>query len=146
MRSSPWSGYYYVIPPFGRRPNHEFAEPGWKYLAGDACGSLSGGGSYVTLKSTNGKDYSVVVETFERQTTPDCHLPSLSRTVASHIHVWRTSAREQFVRLDDVKRTGDGFTVTLDHNSIYSFSTTTGQQKGEPPIPPEKPFPLALSG
>ena len=47
--------------PVGLRPLRTIYEIGWQYLNG-ACGELSDGGTFVTLKSP-GKDYSVIVET-----------------------------------------------------------------------------------
>jgi hypothetical protein len=120
----------------------QFADPGWKYLDGEACGLLAPGGSYVTLKSANGKDYSVIVETFDAKQPQPVTFQIAGGLSPADIHVWRTNPQQQFIQLDDVKLTGDSFTVTLDPNSVYSFTTTTGQQKGEPAIPPQKPFPL----
>jgi hypothetical protein len=141
--SYPWSGYYYVHPAlWATAHTTQFAEPGWKYLDGDACGLLAPGGSYVTLKSADGKDYSVVVETFDAKQPQTVSFQLAGGLSSGDIHVWRTNPRAQFVRLDDLKVADASFTVTLDPNSMYSFTTTTGQQKGEPPILTQKPFPM----
>jgi hypothetical protein len=141
--SYPWSGHYYVHPAlWATAHTTQFAQPGWKYLDGDACGLLSVGGSYVTLKSTNGKDYSLIAETFDAKQPQTVAFQVSADLSPADLRVWRTNAHEQFIRLNDMKRTGDSFTATLDPNSIYSFTTTTGQQKGEPPVPPQKPFPF----
>ena len=44
----------------------------------------------------------------------------------------------------DIVPAGDLFTVVCEPDSIYSLTTTTGQQKGQPPhpIPVRKPFPF----
>src|SRR5207244_4124424 len=62
--NSPWSGNYTVSPAiWAAAHTTQFTSPGWKYLEGGGNGLLPGGGSYVTLKSTNNSDYSIVIET-----------------------------------------------------------------------------------
>jgi galactosylceramidase len=57
--------------------------------------------------------------------------------------VWRSNAQEQFVRQHDINQKSGRFTITLEPNTVYSLSTTTGQQKGSfDNIPASKPFPL----
>ena len=61
--NTPWSGHYDVQPAvWATAHTTQFAQPGWRYID-SACGYLSKGGSYVTLKS--GKDYSIIIETIE---------------------------------------------------------------------------------
>jgi hypothetical protein len=141
--SSPWSGHYYAHPAlWATAHTTQFAEPGWKYLDGGACGLLPAGGSYVTLKSINGKDYSMIVETFDAKQPQELTFQVSADLAPSDLHVWRSNPQQQFEQLDDIKRTGDGFTFTLEPNSLYSLTTTTGQHKGEPPVPAQRPFPL----
>ena len=63
---------------------------------------------------------------------------------AGRVHVWHSDAQRQFCKEDDVTPSEGRFTVALSGNSIYSLTTTSGQQKGEAghPIPAGKPFPL----
>jgi galactosylceramidase len=61
------------------------------------------------------------------------------------VHVWRTNASESFVQQTDITPDSNGsFTITLDPESIYSLTTTTGQNKGEAASanPPPSDFPL----
>ena len=59
----PWSEHYDVQPAvWATAHTTQFAQPGWQYLD-SACGYLTAGGSYVTLKS--GEDYSVILETVD---------------------------------------------------------------------------------
>lgn len=57
--------------------------------------------------------------------------------------MWRSNANEQFVQQPGIKLENGSFTLKLDPQSIYSISTTTGQQKGSfENIPAAKPFPF----
>jgi galactosylceramidase len=57
--------------------------------------------------------------------------------------VWRSNAKEQFVQQPSIEPADGAFSIALDPDSIYSISTTTGQQKGSfDKIPASKPFPL----
>ena len=57
--------------------------------------------------------------------------------------VWRSNATAQFQKQPDITPVNGSFSVSLDANSIYSISTTTGQQKGAttPPAAAAFPFP-----
>ena len=74
VANQPWSGNYSV----GKQTwvtahTTQFTQPGWQYIDG-ACGYLGGSdsnGSYVTLKSTNGSDYSVIIETVDATASLD---------------------------------------------------------------------------
>ena len=59
----PWSGHY-TVPPTVWASAHttQFVELGWKMLFSGA-GNLSKGGSYLTMVSPDGADFSVIVET-----------------------------------------------------------------------------------
>src|SRR5206468_206597 len=63
---SPWSGAYRLgKETWATAQVTQFTAPGWKFLD-SASGYLGGdrvNGSYVSLKSTNGKDYSTIIET-----------------------------------------------------------------------------------
>ena len=57
--------------------------------------------------------------------------------------VWRSDATAQFVRQADIAPKHGSFTIALEPDSIYSISTTTGQQKGSfADIPADKNFPF----
>jgi galactosylceramidase len=57
--------------------------------------------------------------------------------------VWRSNAKEQFIQQAGIAPVNGSFTITLEPDSIYSLSTTTGQQKGSfADIPADKPFPF----
>jgi len=141
VANTPWSGHYSVREAlWGYAHYGQFCKIGWQYLNG-GCANLPGGGSYVTLKSP-GTDYSIIAE------TKDAKAP---QTVSFHVQdglstgslcVWRSNTTTQFERLADIIPVHGDFSITLDPGSIYSLSTTRGQQKGTYTAPPDKPFPF----
>lgn len=143
----PWGGHYRVREAlWGYAHWGQFTEAGWRFVDGGACGDLAGGGTFVTLASPDGADFSVIVE------TKDATAPQRLRLVVGNglpadrpLCVWRSDAREQFVQLADLTPDADGaFELTLEPGAIYSLSTTRGQQKGgfdDVPAPAAFPFP-----
>jgi len=142
LARSPWSGNYEVREAlWGYAHYGQFTKVGWQYLNG-GCGDLTGGGSYVTLKSP-GDDYSVIIETKDATAPQQIRFQIGGGLSAKELCVWRSNATEQFVKQVGVTPVNGVFTLTLDPNSIYSLSTTTGQQKGSfDNIPPAKSFPF----
>ena len=137
----PWSGHFKVRQAlWGYAHYGQFTKIGWEYLNG-ACMDLAGGGSLVTLKSSDG-DYSIIIETKDAKTPQSLHFAIGSGLSGKNLCVWRSNAKEQFVRLDDIKTPNKQFSITLEPNTVYSLSTTTGQQKGSYKSPASKPFPF----
>jgi galactosylceramidase len=143
----PWSGNYRARRVLWAYAHYgQFSQVDWQYLNG-ACGNLTGGGTYVTLKSP-GADYSIIAETKGAGGAQKVTFNISGGLSTGKLCVWRSNEGEQFVRLDDltpiIKHLGDGtFALTLDPMSIYTISTTTGQQKGSfADIPASKPFPF----
>ena len=138
----PWSGYYYIRPVlWGYAHYGQFCRAGWQYVNG-ACGKFPGGGTYVTLKSP-GTDYSIIAETKNAKTNQKISFLVSGGLSSEKLCVWQSNAEEQFVRLNDVTPINGKFVVTLEPESIYSLSTTTGQQKGSfADVPVSKPFPF----
>jgi galactosylceramidase len=62
---------------------------------------------------------------------------------AGKLCVWHSDATAQFVQQASIKPKHGSFSITLEPNSIYSISTTTGQQKGAfANIPADRKFPF----
>jgi galactosylceramidase len=140
--NTPWSGNYQVAPAiWACAHTTQFAYPGWKYLEGGASALLPSGGSIVTLASTNGADYSVVVETFDAAAaqTVTFHITNGLSTAA--LNVWQTTQTNQFVRLGQVTSVGGSFTYNFQPESVYTLTTTSGQTKGGATPPAPAPFP-----
>jgi O-glycosyl hydrolase len=141
---SPWSGSYYVAKSIWVMAHTgQFTQPGWQYLDG-AVGYLGGArnnGSYVTLKSPNGRDYSSIIET-TRATAAQTFTATVTGGLSTGtVHVWATNLNSSnsanwFVHTTDVTPSGGTFTLTLQPGFVYSLTTTTGQGKGatSPPV------------
>ncbi len=139
---SPWSGHYSLKPIVWSYAHYgQFTKVGWHYIP-SACTALSGGGTVVALKSDDG-NFSVIAETAGAG-SPQSLSFKLAGLSAKSLCLWRTTRAEQFIRQPDITPAADGtFTFTADPDSIYSLSTTTGQQKGTfADVPAEKPFPF----
>jgi galactosylceramidase len=145
LAHSPWSGHYKVREAlWGYAHYGQFTEVGWQYLNGGS-GDLKEGGTFVTLKS-NGNDYSIIIETKEAKAPQQVSFRISGGLSSNAISVWRSNIRDQFIRQAAIKPANGEFTVTLEPDSIYSLSTTTGQQKGSfNNIPASKPFPFPYS-
>ena len=140
--ATPWSGEYKIHPALWAYAHYgQFVAVGWKYVDG-ACGNLNDGGSFVTLAS--GKDFSTILETKGSAVNQTIAFQVSGGLAAGKICVWRSNEKEQFVKLDDLTPVNGSFSLTLEPNSIYSLSTTSGQQKGsfaEQPAAKNFPFP-----
>lgn len=137
----PWSGHFKVRQAlWGYAHYGQFTQVGWEYL-NNGCMDLSGGGSLVTLKSPK-DDYSIIIETKGAKASQTLHFTLAGNLSDKDLRVWRSDAKQQFIRLDDIKVTGKTFTLTIEPDAVYSLSTTTGQQKGSYESPASKPFPF----
>lgn len=145
LANTPWSGHYEVDPTIWVTAHTtQFTRPGWRYING-ACGFLHGKGSYVTLKSPSGNDYSVIIETVEAPAPQRVAFRVNGGLSQGTVHVWETNAAKTFDHVSDVMPANGTFSVVLDPDSIYSFSTTTGQGKGTASAPPATSFPFPFA-
>jgi galactosylceramidase len=141
--NSPWSGYYEVWPTiWATAHTTQFAMPHkWQYLD-SGCALFDAAtykGSCVTLKEKNSSNWSMIICTEEAETMEVNIEKGLSKKI---VHVWKSNEKEQFVKQESIKLKKGKFTIKLDPKSIYSLTTTTGQEKGEYEIPNEKAFPF----
>ncbi len=140
--NTPWSGYYKVQGAiWATAHTTQFAEPGWQYLD-SSSGNMPEAGSYVALRSPNGKDWSVVVETIDAKRPQQVTFQISGGLLTGSIHIWETNAQRTFEHVSDVTPHDGRITFTFDPDSLYSLTTTTGQAKGtvEPPV--DRPFPM----
>ena len=138
----PWSGNYYARPVlWGYAHYGQFCQVGWKYLT-RACGKLQEGGTFVSLKSP-GSDFSIIVETKDAKASQKIAFKLTGGLSSGKLCVWRSNASEQFVKLDNITPVNGKFEITFEPQSIYSISSTNGQQKGSfRDIPTSGPFPF----
>ena len=140
--NTPWSGYYDVQSAIWVTAHTtQFAQPGWRYLK-KSCGELAEKGDYVTLKSPDGRNWSVVLQTIDAT-----HPQTLQFTIAgglstATVHVWETNNQRTFEHVTDLAVQDAKFSYTFDPDSLYSLTTTTGQHKGTAQAPAAAPFPF----
>lgn len=143
LAQEPWSGNYSIKPGlWGYAHYNQFVKVGWKFID-DACGNLPDGGTYVTLKSPDNTDFSIIIETKGAGSGNPVFTISGGLPTNKTLCVWRSTSSEQFVRQADITPAGGSFSIAVQGDAIYSISTTTGQQKGSfDNIPVSKKFPL----
>jgi len=141
VASSPWSGAYTINPAlWGYAHVGQFTKVGWKYLDA-ASGNFSGGGNYVTMMAPSGGDYSIIAQTSGAKAAQNITFNVTGGLSTGKVSVWRSNATAQFQQQPDVTPVNGSFAISLDANSIYSISTTTGQQKGAATSPTAADFP-----
>jgi len=98
----------------------------------------------VTLRAPGGGgDYSVICETATATESQTVTFKVSGGLSGDDLCVWRTNKQEPFARQPDVHPTAGAFTLVLDPLSIYTISTTRGQQRGAfDDVPQAKPFPF----
>ena len=140
IANTPWSGHYQVQPAvWATAHTTQFACPGWIYLD-SACNFLDNGGSFVTLKNPNSNHYSIIIETVDAK-QPQTLTFNLSQDLSKEkIHVWRPNKDSHFIKINQITPTNDSFDITLEPESFYSLTTTTGQKKGDTIGPPPSDF------
>jgi hypothetical protein len=139
--NTPWSGYYNVQGTiWATAHTTQFAQPGWQYLD-SASGMLPEQGSFVSLKSPNGKDWSVVAETIDAK-QPQRVVIKIAGLSREAVHVWETNGQRTFEHVADVTPLDGIVSYTLDPDSLYTFTTTTGQGRGAAKPPVDNPFPM----
>ncbi len=144
LADQPWSGSYYVAKSIWVMAHTaQFTDIGWHYVD-ISCGYLGGvrtNGSYVTLKSPNGKDYSTIIETMDATTPQAINVAVVGGLSTDTVHVWASNVNSPnpndfFVHVSDILPVGGRFTDTLQPGFVYTISTTTGQAKGSTSPPP----------
>jgi len=147
--NTPWSGQYEVQPALWAIAHvTQFAEPGWFYLEGGANGYLNNGGSYVSLMSPDKENVSVVIETVESSANETIRFNLDGPFADKAYYLWKSDSLNQFIKQKNVLYPMNGsLTLTLEKSSIYTLTTTVGQQKGNQNliIPEATKFPLPYS-
>ena len=145
LAAEPWSGHYVVGKSIWVMAHTtQFARPGWQYLDG-GCGFIGGDrinrGSYVALKSPDGHDYSVIIETTGAKADQTIDFRIAGALSHGAVHVFATNlesakSEDWFIRQPDTIPANGTFSITLKPGHLYSLTTTKGQTKGHHPTPP----------
>ena len=134
----PWSGYFtanHDIWAFAHTT--QFTAPGWHYV--DVGTGFLGGdranGSYVTYKSSNNSDWSLVAETSTASEAQAINATVSGGLSTGTVHVWASNLNATdpggwFQQQGDITPLNGAFSYTLRPGYLYSFTTTTGQSKG----------------
>jgi O-glycosyl hydrolase len=140
--NTPWSGHYDVQGTiWATAHTTQFAQPGWQYLD-SASGYLPEKGSYVSLRSADRSNWSVVLETIDATGPQTVSFRLSGGLSASEVHIWETNRSRTFEQVARVKPVNGHFQYTFEADSLYSLTTTTGQGKGSALPPPPAPFPF----
>ncbi|WP_214408906.1 ricin-type beta-trefoil lectin domain protein [Sphaerisporangium fuscum] len=149
----PWSGFYSL----GKNAwvmahTTQFTTPGWRYLDGSSgyIGGDRANGSYVSLRSPGGSDYSTIIETMDATAAQTLTFTVTGGLSTGTVHVWATDVdsgdpADYFVHTGDVTPSGGTFSLTVQPGHVYSLTTTTGQGKGGATSPPRAALPLPYS-
>ncbi|WP_158542943.1 discoidin domain-containing protein [Phytoactinopolyspora halophila] len=135
LADRPWSGYYEVGPSIWVDAHTtQFTDPGWRYLDG-ASDYTPAGASYVSLRSPETDDYTVVIETLDSTTAETLTFDVTGGLSTDPVHVWSTdletaSTEDDFIDQESVDVHDGSFDVTVEPGHVYTLSTTAGQAKG----------------
>ena len=138
LANSPWSGAYSVgANAWATAQVTQFTAPGWQFLdtGSGYLGGSESNGSYVSLKSTNGSDYSTIIETTTATAAQTVNLNVSGGLSDGTVHVWAsnlnsTSPADYFVQQPSITPVNGSYSLTVQPGYVYSLTTTSGQGKG----------------
>ncbi len=143
LANTPWSGAFEIQPAlWAVAHTTQFAKPGWIYLDGSASNLLQGGGSYVSLKDSKSDNYSIIVETMGAANENQIAFKLAKGLSTKPLSVWMSNSTDQFIKQDDIIPKNRHFVYNFKKGTIYSLTTTRGQQKGGKRSRPPTPFPF----
>jgi O-glycosyl hydrolase len=140
--NTPWSGHYDVQGTiWATAHTTQFVQPGWQYLD-SSSGNLPGKGSYVAFRSSDRKNWSVVLETIGARQPQTVSFTVEGGLAVTQVHIWQTNSTHILEKVANVTPADGAFQYTFEPESLYSLTTTTGQGKGAAEPPPAAAFPL----
>ena len=143
--NTPWSGNYEVHPDVWLTAQFtQFADVGWQILD-TGSGAVDGDNAYVTFKDPRSGAYSIVIVNGGSHDV--AYTFNLANVADAALHVWTTDDQAQFAQKPSITPRQRTFNITVPARSVYSLTTTDGQQKGQPAraIPAPKNLPLPYS-
>jgi hypothetical protein len=150
LANQPWSGAYSVGESLWATAQvTQFTQPGWQFLDSGSgyLGGAEANGSYVSLKSANGTDYSTIIETTTATAAQTVTVNVSGGLSTGPVHVWATnvntpSPATNLVQQASITPSGGSYSLTVQPGYVYTLTTTTGQGKGTAASP--GPGPLSL--
>ena len=153
LANQPWSGAYSVgASLWATAQVTQFTAPGWQFL-NDGSGYLGGSesnGSYVTLKSTDGTDYSTIIETTTASAAQTVDVDVSGGLSTGTVTEWSTdvnspTSSNTFVDDGTITPSDGEYSLTVQPGYIYTLTTTTGQGKGTAAGPTQSTLSLPYS-
>lgn len=142
IANTPWSGHYDVQGAiWATAHTTQFTEPGWKY-DNPSCGYLDHGGTFVTFLSPDRKNWSSVVESIDAREPQTLRIEFTGGLNPAAVHVWQTNSSRTFEHVSDMNPAHGSIALTIEPDSLYTITNTTGQGKGTATAPQQAPFPL----
>jgi hypothetical protein len=144
----PWSGNFRVnAMTYAIAMTTWFTAPGWRYVDG-ANGGLGGAyvnGSYTTLRSPAGTDWTTIAETTTTAARQDVSFTVTGGLPAARVHVWRTrltssDPANSIVRRPDIRPVKGKFRFGLLPGYVYTFTTLARSAKGSVAPPAARDF------
>ena len=138
LANQPWSGAYSVGESLWATAQvTQFTAPGWQFLNSGSgyLGGSESNGSYVTLKSTDGTDYSTIIETTTASAAQTVNVTVSGGLSTGTVHVWATAVNTpgsgpQFAQQANITPVNGAYSLTVQPGYIYTLTTTSGQGKG----------------
>jgi glycosyl hydrolase family 59/ricin-type beta-trefoil lectin protein/glycosyl hydrolase family 59 (putative galactocerebrosidase) len=153
LASQPWSGAYSVGESLWATAQvTQFTAPGWQFLNSGSgyLGGSESNGSYVTLKSTDGTDYSTIIESTTATAAQTVTVNVSGGLSTGTVHVWATDVNTpgsgpQFAQQASITPASGSYSLTVQPGYIYTLTTTTGQGKGTAASPAQSTLGLPYS-
>lgn len=151
--NSPWSGNYRIgASTWVTAQVTQFTKPGWKFID-SASGYLGGdenNGTYVTVKSNTGSDYSTILETTTSNGSQTANFTVRGGLSTGTVHVWATNVNNpgeatSFIHTQDITPVNGSYSLTMQPGYVYTVSTLGGQGKGTATAPAAHPLALPYS-
>ncbi|HEY6501151.1 MAG TPA: ricin-type beta-trefoil lectin domain protein [Streptosporangiaceae bacterium] len=153
LANQPWSGAYSLGESLWATAQFtQFTQPGWQFLntGSGYLGGAESNGSYVSLKSTNGTDYSTIIETTTATAAQTVNVTVGGGLSTGTVHVWATnvntpSAATNLVQQASITPSNGSYSLTVQPGYVYTLTTTTGQGKGTAASPGQTTLTLPYS-
>ncbi|HME74090.1 MAG TPA: ricin-type beta-trefoil lectin domain protein [Mycobacterium sp.] len=153
LANQPWSGAYSVGESLWATAQvTQFTAPGWQFLNSGSgyLGGSESNGSYVSLKSTDGTDYSTIIETTTATAAQTVNVTVSGGLSTSAVHVWSTdvaapTAANTFAQQASITPVNGTYSLTVQPGYIYTLTTTSGQGKGTAASPAQSTLSLPYS-